>query len=128
MARLKEAVSFLSYISMSYASVIWQIDKYLIHDSFHCLIPCQLENDVYIGPEIFFFMLSMMSMRTLLLIALAAALCISGSNGKQQFMKRDFHARRAEAAKRYYHNSLPQARRTNTANNSITFSNPKVSG
>ena len=66
----------------------------------------------------------MMSMRTIL-IAVAAALCISGTNGKQQFMKRDFHARQAEAAKRYY--SHHQGRQTSTVKN-ITFSNPKVSG
>ena len=63
-------------------------------------------------------------MRTILIAVAATALYITGTNGKQQFMKKDFHARRAEAAKRWSH---PQGGQTSTVKN-MTFSNPKVSG
>ena len=94
----------------------------------HLLLPKNVINRPLFHP--FPFHPSRFSMRTILFAGIiAAALCISGSNGKQQqqqFMKKDFHARRAEAAKRYYH-SNPLTRQTTTSNN-ITFSNPKASG
>ena len=65
-------------------------------------------------------------MRTLL-IAVAAALYITGTNGKKQFTKNDFHARQAEfAAKRYNHHQGRQT--TGSTVKNITFSNPKASG
>ena len=65
----------------------------------------------------------LLSMRTILITVAATALYISGTNGKQQFTKKNFHARQAEAAKRHFH---PQERGRTVKN--ITFSNPKASG
>ena len=70
----------------------------------------------------------MLSMRTILIAVAATALCISGTNasGKQHLMRKDFHARRAEAAKRY--SDLRGRQTTGGTVKNITFSNPKVSG
>jgi len=67
-------------------------------------------------------------MRAILAAVAATVLYISGTNGTQQFTKKELHARRLEAAKRWYSNPPPvRETNTNTVQN-ITFSNPKASG
>ncbi|KAF8812659.1 alpha/beta-hydrolase [Phlegmacium glaucopus] len=66
-------------------------------------------------------------MRAILAAVAATALYISGTHGTRQFKKGELHARRLEAAKRWYSNP-PTVRATKPGTiKNITFSNPKAS-